>query len=440
MKNITLLLLFCSTFLNAQLPDPYIINQVNSGFDYSMQSVFHENFTITAERDGNIFVSEDNVKREDPIVVRTPDTVGEGGLLSILYSNGDLWVYNTEAGTPKYGNISRYTLDLEANTSVFQGNVLSEFFLYASNHQGGTLMMDSEGWLYCSFGDAVNKWHAQRDSRLNGKIVRINAITGAGHPDNPLYNANNPFSAESRTYAKGMRNPFRCFMKDDVIYVFDVGSQSFEEATIITEAGKNLGYPFYEGFEAYVGSVPTNPDTGNSYVLENYLEPIFALDHATSGMVLPNSTVLNFPFTPVSIIGGAILDNFGYPNGLLFMDVFKQNLLIAILNDNNEVVELVDLGDIGFQFVTHATQFDSKIYITRSNGEIFEVSYDETLSNNDVDFNYIDAQKTYWSIGHEKFVSKMEINTPYIIYYKYQNRTKWKKRIYTSEASLFAQD
>ena len=122
------------------------------------------------------------------------------------------------------------------------------------------------------------------------------------------------------------------------------------------------------------------------------------------------------------------------------MDVFKQNLLIAILNDNNEVVELVDLGEIGFQFVTHATQFDSKIYITRSNGEIFEVSYDETLSNNDVDFNYIDAQKTYWSIGHEKFVSKMEINTPYIIYYKYQNRTKWKKRIYTSEASLFAQD
>ena len=122
MKNITLLLLFCSTFLNAQLPDPYIINQVNSGFDYSMQTVFIENFTITAERDGNIFVSEDNVKREDPIVVRTPDTVGEGGLLSILYSNGDLWVYNTEAGTPKYGNISRYTLDLEANTSVSQGS------------------------------------------------------------------------------------------------------------------------------------------------------------------------------------------------------------------------------------------------------------------------------------------------------------------------------
>ena len=118
----------------------------------------------------------------------------------------------------------------------------------------------------------IGSLRSQDDDSMGGKILRIDADTGNGiGPDNfpalvsnPYYDPANPYSARSRIWAKGFRNPFRfaskllwlLFLTYDFIKVrtdagigsdgigtillSDVGYASFEEINII-KRGANYG-------------------------------------------------------------------------------------------------------------------------------------------------------------------------------------------------------
>ena len=81
---------------------------------------------------------------------------------------------------------------------------------------------------------------------LNGKILRIDPITGEGYPDNPFYNGN-PNSNRSKVYSLGLRNPFRTTVNTftNEPFIGDVGWGTWEELN--TGRGKNFGWPCYEG-------------------------------------------------------------------------------------------------------------------------------------------------------------------------------------------------
>lgn len=85
----------------------------------------------------------------------------------------------------------------------------------------------------------VGAFRSQMLSSLNGKILRIDPVTGNGISSNPFYEAARPKSVKSRVWALGFRNPFRFTIKPNSgstnpatgdigeIYVGDVGSGSF---------------------------------------------------------------------------------------------------------------------------------------------------------------------------------------------------------------------
>lgn len=430
--------------MNAQLNSDYEITTVQSGFDFPMQQIFVDDFTtITAEIGGNIYVSDNFVARTTPIISRTPNTDGEGGQLSILYKKIDsvdyLWIYDTVEDAPNYGNISLYIIDLDSNDSTFVDDIFSAFFHTSFNHQGGTLMWH-DGWLYLGFGDSNNRWFAQRDSRNNGKIIRIDPFTGNGHPDNPLYNSIFPNSAESIQYAKGIRNPYRIVMNNDgVILCADVGSQTEEEITAIEGPGMNLEWPFFEGYDEifYQGGPPTNPDTGQPYELSNSLKPMFSVWHNTTTAEFANGTIdFDFPYDPFAIISLAILDDFGYPGELLFMDVYQQNLMVCVMDDDYVATELVNLGELGFSGVTSATQYNGNIYLTKTNGSIVKIEYTGTLNVEDFEFNDVLAKKTFYILGTTQVETQPKVGTTYLIKYEFEGREQWKKRIYTNQLSL----
>ncbi len=163
--------------------------------------------------------------------------------------------------------------------------------LYTS-HIGGSLLFGEDGTLLVSTGDGstwkkpyggdgppyheeyveealregiiraeeeVGGFRAQLLDNRNGKILRIDPLTGAGIPSNPYYNTSNPYSAESQVFATGFRNLYRMQLRKGTgsrnpedglpgsVYAVDVGNAHWEELNIIRKGGGNYGWPLFEG-------------------------------------------------------------------------------------------------------------------------------------------------------------------------------------------------
>jgi glucose/arabinose dehydrogenase/PKD repeat protein len=84
---------------------------------------------------------------------------------------------------------------------------------------------------------------------LNGSILRLDPITGAAAPGNPLFGSSD--ANERRIIGYGLRNPFRMIVKPGTndVWVGDVGSGSWEEIDRIPDllSARNFGWPCFEG-------------------------------------------------------------------------------------------------------------------------------------------------------------------------------------------------
>ncbi len=122
------------------------------------------------------------------------------------------------------------------------------------SHSAGTLLFGPGRVLYASLGDGADyttpnrvALRTQNIDSLSGRILRIDADTGAGLPGNPWFDPTRPFSNRSRAWMYGFRNPFRIALNpgSERIYVGDVGTSYYEE--INEGKGANFGWPCYEG-------------------------------------------------------------------------------------------------------------------------------------------------------------------------------------------------
>jgi glucose/arabinose dehydrogenase/PKD repeat protein len=101
---------------------------------------------------------------------------------------------------------------------------------------------------------------------LDGSIIRVDPVTGAGLPDNPLAASADPNAR--RIIAHGMRNPFRFTPRPntDELWVGDVGWNDWEEINVLPVLGmvENFGWPCYEGAGRQAGY-----DGANLNICEN---------------------------------------------------------------------------------------------------------------------------------------------------------------------------
>ncbi|MGE3172604.1 MAG: PQQ-dependent sugar dehydrogenase [Planctomycetota bacterium] len=124
----------------------------------------------------------------------------------------------------------------------------------------------------------VGAFRSQMVDCLNGKILRIDPVTGDGVSSNPFFDPQAPRAARSRVYALGFRNPCRMTLRPGtgstdpalgrpgVLYVGDVGWYIREELNVVTQPGQNFGWPLFEGIEAspvYWPQLVENGDTPN---------------------------------------------------------------------------------------------------------------------------------------------------------------------------------
>lgn len=86
---------------------------------------------------------------------------------------------------------------------------------------------------------------------FNGTVLRVDPISGAALPDNPLFAETRPSAA--RVVAYGLRNPFRLAFRPGTreLWITDVGWDTWEEIDRISDTTdnvvENFGWPCYEG-------------------------------------------------------------------------------------------------------------------------------------------------------------------------------------------------
>jgi len=249
------------------------------------------------------------------------------GLIYVLYvvDRHHLLYYGTgsyNAATNEYlaatiGRVTRYktvtsggnlVADLTTRTILIGESKSTGIPILHESHGIGSLVFASDGTLLVSAGDAASynttdagnlaeTYYAQaitdgiiranenvgafKSQMLNshdGKILRIDPVTGNGISSNPFYSASSPRSAKSRVWALGFRNPFRFCVRPGTgstnpltgdigeIYVGDVGWTTYEELNIIRTGASNCGWPIFEGLTAqssYAAATTSNKDEPN---------------------------------------------------------------------------------------------------------------------------------------------------------------------------------
>ncbi len=264
----------------------------------------------------------------------------ENGYIYLLYTVDRHHLFHF--GTPSYygwkdehlyptiGRLTRYQLDKSTNfttvvpesrTIMIGATKETGIPLLHNSHGLGSLVFGTDESLLISVGDGasyagidvggdesgalaeqalregiidsimdIGTFRAQSIHSVNGKILRIDPITGEGLPSNPYYDASDPIAARSRVWALGFRNPYRFRVAPNtgshdinvgdpgVLIVSDVGWGSWEEWNRVEEAGQNFGWPLYEGiglrWQYYYYRMPNtfapNPSYGSGGCDEKY--------------------------------------------------------------------------------------------------------------------------------------------------------------------------
>jgi glucose/arabinose dehydrogenase len=256
----------------------------------------------------------------------------------------------------------------------------------AGNHNGGTVRFGNDGMLYVSLGEDAQPCEAQDLAALQGKILRLDV---SGLPDGPggppsrasIVPADNPFAGDPDVdtrlvWAFGLRNPFRFSIDpaSGTLYIGDVGQNEWEEIDAVAGGGQNLGWPWYEGDNAY-NTCSGSPGTT--------LLPIHVYDHDRTGQE--------------AVIGGPVYRGAGgggshfpaeYEGDLFFSDYYHGELVRLHRSGATWTVAAPVPGQpsssfwgTGFEFVSdYAVAADGSIWFTKQDvNEVRRIRFTPTI-------------------------------------------------------------
>jgi glucose/arabinose dehydrogenase len=114
-----------------------------------------------------------------------------------------------------------------------------------TSHQGGSVLFGPDGYLYLSLGEDFDRPLAQDTSNAYGSIIRVDAC----EPGQLTAAPGNPDFEEPFVLHYGLRNPYRIWFDDGLLYAPDVGWNDREEINIVPDdaRGLNFGWSAFEG-------------------------------------------------------------------------------------------------------------------------------------------------------------------------------------------------
>lgn len=298
---------------------------------------------------------------------------GEMGLLGIAFhpnyaSNGYFYVNYNDVNTGKttISRFSRSAGDPNKADSLSEFKILQIYQPY-DNHKGGQIFFGTDGYLYIGMGDGGSQGdpenRAQNKDTLLGKILRIDVNSTSGSlnysipPDNPFA----VIGGAKEVYAYGFRNPWR-FSQDPVtnlIYVGDVGQNSFEEIDILRN-GKNYGWRITEGTHCY------NPSVGCD----------------TSGITMPIKEY-SHSGGDCSITGGYVYRGQRRPEltGAYVYGDYCSKKIVMLRYNNGAVIQDSTLTNAAGFILSFGTDQNNELYTLCQNGVIYRFNKSSLTTN-----------------------------------------------------------
>lgn len=294
------------------------------------------------EKAGKVWIVENGVRLPSPLIDISPEVGDwrDHGFLGFaldpnFLTNGYIYMlyavdrhHLMNYGTPNYNaatneyysatimRLTRYTAVGPTFNTVDPGSRLvllgespsTGVPLLHESHSTGTVLFGTDGTLLVTVGDGasysstdvgsasetyyaqaladgiirpaenVGAFRSQMVNSFNGKLLRLDPATGDGLPSNPFWNPAEPRSAQSRVWALGLRNAYRCTLRPGTgsvdpaagdpgtIYIGDVQWNTWEDMNVCIEAGMNFGWPLFEGMDpmnSYMNTPTYNMDAPN---------------------------------------------------------------------------------------------------------------------------------------------------------------------------------
>ena len=270
-----------------------------------------------ATKDGHVWVYDGVEVKDTPaldISARVLDS-GERGLLSVALHPTDpsrMFLHytanNDDTVVSEFSFLDDFTADSESE------RVLLRLSQPAANHNGGMIQFGPGETLYVGLGDgggSADRFNnAQNPGTLLGGLVTLQVN---GDPDPTLF-------------GRGLRNPWRFWIDDDIIYVADVGQGSFEEVSVTDlVADINYGWPITEGLHCF--------------------RPAAGCD--TTGLTLPVIEVNHGDARTCSITGGVVYRGEAIPEivGTYFYSDFCGGYLRSFRYEEGDIVGETDWTD-----------------------------------------------------------------------------------------------
>lgn len=232
------------------------------------------------EKQGRIRIVENGTLLATPFLdIRGPvlSSANEQGLLGLAFppdyaDSGLFYVYYTSDAGNGDTAVAEYSVSANPNVAdAGSGRILLTRDQPYTNHNGGSLQIGPDGYLYVGLGDGGGGGdpgeNGQDKSSLLGAILRLDPATGKAAPGNPFIGK----AGADKIWAWGLRNPWR-FSFDAAtgdMFIGDVGQGRVEEVDVIPAGvgGLNLGWDAYEGSDCYEG--PCSPD-GLTFPVHEY--------------------------------------------------------------------------------------------------------------------------------------------------------------------------
>jgi glucose/arabinose dehydrogenase len=205
---------------------------------------------------------------------------GEQGLLGLAFHpgfglNGRFFVhYSGEAGATV---VAEYHVGDDPNRAdPATAQTIFTTPQPAANHNGGMIAFGPDGYLYVALGDgggAGDRFgNGQDTSTPLGAILRLDVDGGTPYAV-PAENAFASGGGAPEIWAWGLRNPWRFSFDGDLVYIGDVGQDSWEEIDVVDHrsGGPNLGWPVVEAAHCYSDSACS---------VEAFVTPVLEYDHA----------------------------------------------------------------------------------------------------------------------------------------------------------------
>ena len=378
------------------------IELVADGLSFPTSMAFVDRHTILAlQKDGGkvIMISNTNgTVQKEPLLQIKVENDSEQGLLGIAVANGtgntkNVFLYYT---ANDHGQIRNkvYSYFWTGKSLIDRKLILDLPGTPGPNHNGGKMVVGSDGYLYAVIGNLNRKGMLQNfkdgpppdDTSV---IFRINPENGSAAKGNPFLssflstNDNNRTDERlSRYFAYGIRNSFGLAIDPitDNLWDTENGADYYDEINLVRPG-------FNSGWQQVMGPVSRDNETTHDFVtLQNssYADPVFSWKNAVAPTAIQflNSKMLGVKYADNIFVGDFLNGN------LYFFEVnatrtgFKMSSagtnattgLADRIVDNRDELSAITFGT-GFQggITDIQTGPDGYLYVLTYGGSIYRI-------------------------------------------------------------------